>query len=77
MAGPQEWLGPVFKVQENLSRCTLSNASVNLEKLKSWVRIHLPADDAVRKAILSQPNDVSVFAFVELAISWDRMMTSV
>jgi hypothetical protein len=69
-------LGPLFKLKEKLFRHALSNISVNLERLKSWVRIHLPADDAVRKAILSQPDDMSVSAFVELATSWDRMMAS-
>jgi len=54
----------------------LDNASVNLKNLKSWVRMRLPADDAVRKAILSQPDEMSLSAFVELAASWDRMMTS-
>jgi hypothetical protein len=70
-------LAPLFKLRENLSRYELGNASVNLKRLKSWVRIHLPADDAVRKAILSQPDDMSVPAFIELAASWDRMMASV
>jgi len=70
-------LGRVFKLKEELSRHALSNASVNLRELKSWVRIHLPADDAVRKAILSQPDEMSASAFLEIAVSWDRMMMSV
>jgi hypothetical protein len=38
--------------------------------------MHLSSDDAVRKAILSQPDEMALSAFVELAASWDRMMIS-
>jgi hypothetical protein len=38
--------------------------------------MHLSSDDAVRKAILSQPDEVSLPAFAELAAFWDRVMTS-
>jgi len=65
-----------FKPRKELYRYVLNNAPVNLQNLKSWARIHLPADDAVRKAILSQPDEMPRSAFMELAISWDRMMTS-
>jgi hypothetical protein len=38
--------------------------------------MHLSTDDAVRKAILSQPDDMALSAFVELAACLDRMMIS-
>ena len=52
------------------------NTEIDLKMLKQWVRSHLPSDEALRIAILCQPDEVSLSAFVELAVAWDRMMIS-
>jgi len=49
---------------------------IDLKMLKQWARRNLTSDNALRIAILCQPDEVSLSAFVEMAVAWDRMMTS-
>lgn len=49
---------------------------VKLDELKSWARRHLTPNDAVRLAIESQPDQVSVEEFLVLFEAWDLMMAT-
>ena len=49
---------------------------VNLSELKLWVRDQLPRGDALRVAIESQPDRVTVEELVVLFKAWDLMLAT-